>query len=213
MNLLRLALALVLVLLPACLLFGQDLTFPGPKSEEPNTAAAPAPTEEHEKPSPEAERIARAHRTVESTRKLVADLQAQIDDPEGEYQKFQESFVAADTEYEAKKKEIDALKAGDVERALSDLSAELRSQPGELMAMLPLPLTSAEVESVTKAGAGYTAVLHLVGGGPGGNNPPEFASTHPSAGTRMQHLQSLMPKAMEYRQKFCTQGGAGAATH
>ena len=58
---------------------------------------------------------------------------------------------------------LDALIAGDVGRALEDLSAELRSQPGELMAMLPLPLTSAEVESVEKAGSGYTAVLHLVG--------------------------------------------------
>ena len=29
--------------------------------------------------------------------------------------------------------------------------------------MLPLPLTSAEVESVEMAGSGYTAVLHLVG--------------------------------------------------
>ena len=58
---------------------------------------------------------------------------------------------------------IDALMAGDVGRALEDLSAELRRQPGELMAMLPLPLTSAEVESVEMAGSGYTAVLHLVG--------------------------------------------------
>ena len=58
---------------------------------------------------------------------------------------------------------LDALIAGDVGRALEDLSSQLRSQPGELMAMLPLPLTSAEVESVDKAGAGYTAVLHLVG--------------------------------------------------
>jgi predicted Zn-dependent protease len=36
-----------------------------------------------------------------------------------------------------------------------------------------------------------------------GQAPPEFASTHPSAGTRIQHLQSLMPKAMAYRQKYC----------
>ena len=47
----------------------------------------------------------------------------------------------------------------------------------------------------------------------GGQKPPEFASTHPSAGTRMEHLQSLMPKAMEYRQKFCAQGGATAASN
>jgi hypothetical protein len=58
---------------------------------------------------------------------------------------------------------LDALIAGDVDRALQDLSNELRSQPGELMAMLPLPLTSAEIESVEKGGSGYAAVLHLVG--------------------------------------------------
>lgn len=42
----------------------------------------------------------------------------------------------------------------------------------------------------------------------GGSNPPEFASTHPSAVTRIQNLQALMPKAQQYRQKFCGAGGA-----
>ena len=37
----------------------------------------------------------------------------------------------------------------------------------------------------------------------GGEAPPEFASTHPNPGTRIQNLQALMPKAMEYRQRFC----------
>ncbi|UHQ18474.1 M48 family metallopeptidase [Lysobacter sp. KIS68-7] len=37
----------------------------------------------------------------------------------------------------------------------------------------------------------------------GGNAPPEFASTHPNPGTRIQNLQALMPKAMEYRKRFC----------
>lgn len=36
-----------------------------------------------------------------------------------------------------------------------------------------------------------------------GNAPPEFASTHPSAGSRIQDLQHLMPKALAYRAKFC----------
>jgi predicted Zn-dependent protease len=44
----------------------------------------------------------------------------------------------------------------------------------------------------------------------GGQAPPEFASDHPSAGTRIQDLQALMPKAMAYRQKFCG-AAAGAA--
>ena len=37
----------------------------------------------------------------------------------------------------------------------------------------------------------------------GGEAPPEFSSTHPNPGTRIQNLQALMPKAMEYRQKSC----------
>lgn len=41
----------------------------------------------------------------------------------------------------------------------------------------------------------------------GGGNPPEFASTHPSAGTRIQRLQELMPKAMAYRERFCRNTG------
>lgn len=39
----------------------------------------------------------------------------------------------------------------------------------------------------------------------GGEAPPEFASTHPNPGTRIQTLQGLMPKALEYREKFCRQ--------
>ena len=41
----------------------------------------------------------------------------------------------------------------------------------------------------------------------GGQAPPEFSSTHPNPGTRIQNLQALMPKAMEYRRKFCRQAG------
>ncbi len=37
----------------------------------------------------------------------------------------------------------------------------------------------------------------------GGRAQPEFASTHPNPGTRIANLQALMPKAMEYRKKFC----------
>ena len=42
----------------------------------------------------------------------------------------------------------------------------------------------------------------------GGQAPPEFSSTHPNPGTRIQNLTALMPKAMAYRQKFCTEPGA-----
>ncbi|MGY0504192.1 M48 family metallopeptidase [Luteimonas sp. e5] len=45
----------------------------------------------------------------------------------------------------------------------------------------------------------------------GGNQGPEFASTHPSAESRIQHLQSLQPKAEEYRQRFCRDGGVQPA--
>lgn len=38
----------------------------------------------------------------------------------------------------------------------------------------------------------------------GGQAPPEFSSTHPNPGTRIQNLTGLQAKAMEYRQRFCT---------
>ena len=41
-----------------------------------------------------------------------------------------------------------------------------------------------------------------------GQSPPEFASTHPSSGTRIENLQRLMPKALEFRAKYCGSGGA-----
>lgn len=40
----------------------------------------------------------------------------------------------------------------------------------------------------------------------GGQRPPEFASTHPDPANRMQHLQSLMPRAEQAYAKYC--GGA-----
>ena len=44
-----------------------------------------------------------------------------------------------------------------------------------------------------------------MGAASGGRAPAEFSSTHPSPETRIRDLQALMPKAMEYRQKFCRQ--------
>ena len=41
----------------------------------------------------------------------------------------------------------------------------------------------------------------------GGGGQPEFASTHPNPGTRIQNLQALMPKAEAYRQRFCNASG------
>ena len=57
----------------------------------------------------------------------------------------------------------DALMAGDIERATEDFSQELKSNLGQLIALLPLPLTEATVESVEQTGKGYIAVLALSG--------------------------------------------------
>jgi hypothetical protein len=58
---------------------------------------------------------------------------------------------------------LDALLAGDVDRAIQNLSKELQSHLGDIMALLPLPLTAAEIESIEKTGAGYMATLYLLG--------------------------------------------------
>src|SRR5215207_7705652 len=56
-----------------------------------------------------------------------------------------------------------ALLAGDIDTAFKDLSSQLRSNMGEVIAQIPLPVTEAAVESVDLAGSGYLAVMHLVG--------------------------------------------------
>ncbi|WP_159015245.1 M48 family metallopeptidase [Cognatiluteimonas profundi] len=45
----------------------------------------------------------------------------------------------------------------------------------------------------------------------GGSGQPEFASTHPNPGTRIQNLQALMPKALDYQSRFCKGAGSAAA--
>jgi len=57
----------------------------------------------------------------------------------------------------------DALVAGDVDRAISDFSDELRRNVGEVLSLLPLPATAAEIESVERGGSGFIVILHLVG--------------------------------------------------
>ena len=57
----------------------------------------------------------------------------------------------------------DALVAGDVDRAIQDLSDELRRNVGEVLALLPLPAKEATVESVDHSGSGYNVVLRLTG--------------------------------------------------
>ena len=44
----------------------------------------------------------------------------------------------------------------------------------------------------------------------GGQQPPEFASTHPNPANRIQHLQSLMPQAQAFRAKYCQQGATAS---
>jgi len=59
----------------------------------------------------------------------------------------------------------EALLSGDIGRASQVMSRELQANLGPLVAMLPLPLTAATVESVEMTGKAYLAVLRLVGEG------------------------------------------------
>jgi len=56
-----------------------------------------------------------------------------------------------------------ALLDGDMTRAAEELSRELHANLGPLVAILPLPLTEATVESVEVGGSGHVAMLRLVG--------------------------------------------------
>lgn len=57
----------------------------------------------------------------------------------------------------------DALVAGDVDQAIQRLSPELRRNVGEVLALLPLPASAIEIESVERSGTGWIAVLRLTG--------------------------------------------------
>jgi hypothetical protein len=57
----------------------------------------------------------------------------------------------------------DALVDGDVDRATADISDELRRHMGEVVALLPLPVSEAVVESIERGGASINALLRLVG--------------------------------------------------
>ena len=57
----------------------------------------------------------------------------------------------------------DALIAGEIDRATEDFSPELRSNLGQVIAQLPLPITEATVESVEVGGKGLVVVLRLIG--------------------------------------------------
>ena len=57
----------------------------------------------------------------------------------------------------------EALLAGDIDRATEDFSQELHSNLGEVISLLPLPITEATVDSVDMGGKGYVVVLRLVG--------------------------------------------------
>ncbi len=57
----------------------------------------------------------------------------------------------------------DALVAGDVDGAAVELSEELRSNIGPLLAQLPLPLKEATVESIEQGGTAFICILKLVG--------------------------------------------------
>jgi hypothetical protein len=57
----------------------------------------------------------------------------------------------------------DALVAGDIDTATADFSKELRANLGEVIALLPLPSTAAEIDSVEHGYSGYGVVLRLTG--------------------------------------------------
>ena len=62
---------------------------------------------------------------------------------------------------------LDALLAGDIGQAVQEMSSQLRSNLGPIVAMLPMPLTEGSIESIEMTKTGFLTVLHLVG--PGGD--------------------------------------------
>jgi hypothetical protein len=56
-----------------------------------------------------------------------------------------------------------ALVAGDVDTVIGYLSDELQRNPGEVVAMLPLPATESSIASLEHATSAVVVVMHVVG--------------------------------------------------
>lgn len=69
----------------------------------------------------------------------------------------------AQTVREHAEKYCAALVDGDMARAGEAMSRELQANLGQLVAILPLPLAEATVESVEVGGSGYVVMLRLIG--------------------------------------------------
>ncbi len=58
---------------------------------------------------------------------------------------------------------LQALRSGDVDQAAEQLSDELRTNLGQLVAMLPMPITEGTAESLERTASGFLVVLTLTG--------------------------------------------------
>ena len=58
---------------------------------------------------------------------------------------------------------LDALVVGDIDRAITDVSDELRRNLGEVLSLLPLPVTEASIDSIDRGGSAVLVVSRLVG--------------------------------------------------
>ena len=56
----------------------------------------------------------------------------------------------------------DALVAGDIDRAIEDLSEELRRNLGEVVALLPLPAKEAAIQTVERTASGFLVIVRIV---------------------------------------------------
>ena len=57
----------------------------------------------------------------------------------------------------------EALVAGNVERAIEDLSPALRQNLGEVLSLFPLPASAAAIDSVDRTTTGFAVTLRLTG--------------------------------------------------
>lgn len=57
----------------------------------------------------------------------------------------------------------DALVAGDIDTAIGYLSDELKRNLGEVIALLPLPATEVEIESIERGASAFVVTVRLAG--------------------------------------------------
>jgi small-conductance mechanosensitive channel/predicted nucleic acid-binding Zn-ribbon protein len=187
-NLVLGSLGVLVLLLSGLWLIDPD-AFPVGSVTEAEGPAPALPSEYNTPPLSEAERIARLQRSIDEQRKYVEKLQAQLNDPNGEYHKAEKRFQDIDAERDKVRREIRDLKEAGKdlevaarEVALKDIEARWQRQRDRFnLAIQERKTLQESIATATKQLHEDERALARLSGAPSSSASPSGGSDAPLA--------------------------------